>query len=102
MQPDLLLPSLCAHATCKTEFSLKEMINKDGQNKRKNVERKSCECEIKIIQKQMQQKKKNQLMLAVWVATGDNIANKQLQVDALASTSRGEGHNQGQLYQKET
>lgn len=46
---------------------------------------------------------KNQLMLAVWVATGDNSAsNKQLQVDALASTSRGEGHNQGQQYQKQS
>lgn len=49
MQPALPLPSLCAHATCKTEFSLKEMINKDGKNKRKKVELKSGECKIKII-----------------------------------------------------
>lgn len=76
MQPDLLLPSLCAHATCKTEFSLKEMINKDGQNKRKKSGTEKLWVWNRNNLETDAAKKKNQLMLAVWVATGDNIANK--------------------------
>lgn len=34
-QPALFWPSLCAHAPCRTEFNVQEVVNKDEETKAK-------------------------------------------------------------------